>query len=341
MSEKRKTKMVEQKSKRPRSLALLGLASLTAAGGWIAYSASMIDHNLPLPLAINSDRRLFTSGVAGLLNYYVDDSSEGRPVVLLHSINAAASAYEMLPIFEHYRGQRPVYALDLPGFGFSERSDRYYSPRLYSGAIRDFLMSIPDSPADVVALSLSSEFAAQAAAERPDLFRSLALISPTGLSGDDPKKASQAARENNSSGGLLTLLSFPLWSQAFFDLLTTRLGIEYFLKKSFHGAVDDGLLTYAYLSSHQPGARYAPLHFISGNLFTPDILHKVYSSLQLPGVLIYDKDAYTSFDSLPDLLLAHPNWSAVRITPTRGLPQFEQMATLGRVLDNFWQTLDR
>jgi pimeloyl-ACP methyl ester carboxylesterase len=49
------------------------------------------------------------------------------PLLLIHSVNAAASAYEVRPLFDHYRGRRPVYALDLPGFGQSDRSDRLYS----------------------------------------------------------------------------------------------------------------------------------------------------------------------------------------------------------------------
>ena len=42
--------------------------------------------------------------------------TDTRPLLLLHSINASASAYEVKPLFEHYRQQRPVYAPDLPGF---------------------------------------------------------------------------------------------------------------------------------------------------------------------------------------------------------------------------------
>lgn len=315
-------------------LALLGAAGLTSAAAWIVYSAALIDHNLPLPLAIESERRFFQSPRAGLLNYYVDDSSEGRPLVLLHSVNAAASAYEMRPIFERYRGRRPVYALDLPGFGFSERSDRYYSPHLFAAAVGDFLERIVEQPADVIGLSLSGEFAALTARERPQALNSLVLISPTGLGSAGRKEMADGA-----NGGLLNLFLFPLWSQALFDLLATRASIRYFLKKSFYGAADEGLASYAYLSAHQPGARYAPLHFISGKLFTPDIRHAVYSHLQLPVLIIYDQDAYTGFERLPDLLLAHPNWSAARITPTRGLPHFEQMETCSRVLDNFWQSL--
>ena len=61
-------------------------------------------------------------------------SGAGCPV---HSVNAAASAYEMAPIFNRYRTSLPEIAMDLPGFGLSDRSDRIYSPRVYHEAILD------------------------------------------------------------------------------------------------------------------------------------------------------------------------------------------------------------
>lgn len=42
---------------------------------------------------------------------------------------------------------------------------------------------------DALALSLSSEFLARAAAEAPDSFRSIALVSPTGFSGHRAARA--------------------------------------------------------------------------------------------------------------------------------------------------------
>lgn len=318
----------EEKQSRGMAWAPLALGAVAAAGGWIGYSTTMIDHNLPLPLALNAERHLFTGRIAGLLNYYVDDTAEGRPLVLVHSINAGASSYEMRPLFEHYRGQRPVYALDLPGFGFSERSDRHYSAEMYAAAIRDLLEQIVEVPADVVALSLSSEFAARAALEEPGLIHSLVVISPTGL-----------GKNKGSAGspGFYQFLAAPVWSQAIYDLLVTRPSLHYFLQKSFHGPVDAGLENYSYLTTHQPGARYAPLYFVSGQLFTPQVRTDIYAKLTVPALIIYDEDAYTSFAELPDLLLDHPNWSAVRITPTRGLAHFEQPETTTRVLDNFWE----
>lgn len=325
----------EKQKGRPLGLAPLALGAAATAAGWIVYSGTMIDHNLPLPLALDAQRHLFTGRGAGLLNYYVDDSGEGRPLVLVHSINAGSSSYEMRPLFEQYRGQRPVYALDLPGFGFSERSDRHYSPAMYAAAVRDLLEQIVEMPADVVALSLGSEFAARAALEAPGLFHSLALLSPTGLG--KAKEANADGQAGNTTA--YQLMAAPLWSQAFYDLLVTRPILHYFLQKSFHGPVDQGLENYAYLTTHQPGARFAPLYFVSGRLFTPQVRKQVYAKVAVPALVIYDEDAYTSFTELPDLLLDHPNWNAVRVTPTRGLPHFEQPETTTRVLDNFWDSI--
>src|SRR5579859_5130132 len=112
-----------------------------AVGGWIGYSALGVNHRMPLPEAIEGQRHTFISPRAAMMSYYADRTASGRPLVLIHSINAAASAYEMRPLYLHYRSQRPVYAPDLPGFGFSDRSNRAYSPQLYTDAIIDFLQS--------------------------------------------------------------------------------------------------------------------------------------------------------------------------------------------------------
>ncbi|GAB4204505.1 MAG: hypothetical protein OHK0022_29750 [Roseiflexaceae bacterium] len=71
-----------------------------------------------------------------MLSFY--SAGQGSPLLLIHSINAA-SAYEVRPIFEHFQASRRVYALGLPGFGFSERSNRDYTPRLFTDALLDML----------------------------------------------------------------------------------------------------------------------------------------------------------------------------------------------------------
>ncbi len=310
---------------------------LAAVGGWISYSALGVNHRRPLQNAIETERHTFISPTSGMLSYYVDKSAPGRPLVLVHSINAAASAYEMRPIFLQYRTQRPVYALDLPGFGFSDRSDRPYSPQLYTEAIIDFLETQVREPADVIALSLGSEFAARAAQTHPNLFHTLTMISPSGFSARNNENATQQASRSSRSDVLYRLFSFSLWSQAFYDLLVTPPSIKFFLSRSFDGRVDPALIDYDYASSHQPGAKYAPLYFVSGKLFSPDIRETVYDKLTLPVQVLYDKDFFVSFDTLPDFVKQHSNWRAVQIESTKGLPQFEKMGETAQALNTFWR----
>jgi pimeloyl-ACP methyl ester carboxylesterase len=244
-------------------------------------------------------------------------------------------------IRDRYRGKRPIYALDLPGFGFSERSDRRYTPQLFSEAIADLLRTQvrETQPADIVALSLGCEFAANVALAMPERIRSLTMISPTGLAGKRANSV-QKAEQHGISDWLYRTFSFPLWSQALYDLLTTRASIRFFLKQSFEGAPDEGLIAYAYATSHRQGARFAPLHFISGKLFSADIFERVYLQLRVPTLVIYDQDAFTRFDALPSLLAQNECCQAVQIAPTRGLPHFERMAEVAEALEAFWTQLD-
>ncbi|MEO1290862.1 MAG: alpha/beta fold hydrolase [Chloroflexota bacterium] len=205
-------------------------------GGWALYSSLVVDHDMPIGPAVDAPRENFHGKKSTLMSYYADLDTEGRPLVLLHSINAAANAYEVRPLFQHYGLKRPVYALDLPGFGFSERTNREYSTELYVNAITDFLQQVVSEPADVLALSLTSEFAALAAHQNPDLFHSLTLVSPTGLTPKMAKRVSQSAQENDQSDGVYKFLSNPVWSQRLYDLLTTKPSLRFFLSLNFYGA---------------------------------------------------------------------------------------------------------
>ncbi len=264
---------------------------------------------------------------AGRLTLYrAGPAATGVPLLLLHSVNAAASAYEVRPLFEHFARSREVYALDWPGFSLSERRDIPYLPELFVESLLSALERI-GRPADLVALSLGGEFAAAAALRAPERFRSLTIVSPTGLGRRRPSPSARAYRA----------LSFPLWAQPIFDLLASPASIRAFLKRSFVGAPDPGLVAHSIRSAHQPGALRAPFWFLSGALFSPDAL-ELYRKLPCPGLILYDQDGYTSFERLPELVSSSA-WKAVRIVPSKGLPHFERLAETVAALENFWITL--
>ena len=174
-----------------------------------------------LPGAIDAPRDNFMSGHGGRIHYYADTATSGRPLVLIHSINAAPSAMEMKPLFEQYRSQRPVFALDLPGFGQSDRSNRRYSPELFASVIAEFLEQVVKVPADLIAFSLGCEFTARATLMQPTLVTSLTLLSPTGFNqrGMPTGKAAERAYQ---------FLSVPVVNDGLFALLTTRPSIRFF-----------------------------------------------------------------------------------------------------------------
>lgn len=314
----------------------IGLLATVAVGGLLAYSHFGVNHNAPLPPAVNAERKTFTSARAGRMSYYVDGRASGRPLVLIHSVNAAPSAYELKPLFEHYRGQRPVFALDLPGFGFSERTDRPYSPQLYVDAITDFLTMEVKEPADIIALSLGSEFVAQVALAQPQLVKTLTLITPTGLGVSRTNNLRDTEKLTKTGETIYGILSVPFFTQAIFDLLTSRPSIRYFLGASFEGEPPDDFIDYAYATAHQPGARWAPLCFLGIKLFTWDIAERVYSKLPVPTLVLYDRDPNVTFERLPEVAKANKLWQPVQITPTRGLPHWEKLPETTAILDQFW-----
>ncbi len=284
-----------------------------------------------LPEALAAPRQSLTTRTGERLAWYGDGGGSGRPLVLIHSINAAPSSFELKPVFDQYRGKRPVYSLDLPGFGHSDRPVGSYSAERFATAILDCLEQVVKGPADVLALSLSGEFAARAALLAPGRIASLALISPTGF----------GARQPFGPGigrPLHRFLTLPLLAAAAYALVTSRPSINYYLGKSFVGKPPAALIDYAYATSHQPGARYAPLMFLSMQLFTRDAPERLYSALpaDFPVLAIADRDPYVTFEKLAGFVATHPNWRLEGLAPHLGLPQWERLPALIATLDRFW-----
>lgn len=293
-------------------------------------TVSSTSSGLPaLPAALDAQRITF-SGV----HCYV--AGVGPPLVLIHSINAASSAAEMRPVFERYRTTHTVFAVDLPGFGHSDRSDRRYDPRLMTDALHGLAAEVHRrcgaTPIAALALSLGCEFLARAAAEQPARWGRLAFVSPTGLSGMTPRRGPPGS--TRTVPWLHALLSAKLWSRSLYRALTTPCVIRYFLQRTWGGkSIDESLWAYDVLTARQPGARYAPLHFLSGSLFSQDI-HRVYEAVSQPVWMSHGvRGDFNDFRG--KCLVADPgNWQTT-VFQTGALPYYEVPAAFFQTFDAF------
>ena len=207
--------------------------------------------------------------------------------------------------------------------------NRSYLPELYAQAIIEMVATQIGTAVDAIALSLTSEFLARAALLRPDLFNTLTLVSPTGFQAGQAEKDPPAER-------LYRFFSLPIFSQGFYTLLTQRPVISYYANMNFVGDPAPAFVDYGYATSHQTGARFAPLYFLSTQLFTWDILSTVYEKLTMPVMVLYDEDPNITFENLPDLVARKEKWQAEQVVPSRGLPHWELLPQVTAVLEQFW-----
>jgi pimeloyl-ACP methyl ester carboxylesterase len=264
--------------------------------------------------------------------WYYDIEAEGRPLLFVHSINAAPSAIELKPLFQHFRSYRSVYAPDLPGFGRSTRHVGMMTASEFAKNISSIIDQMsPSEPPDVIALSLGCEFVARAVVECGASVRSLTFISPTGFSRRQPPPLQAQKR-------LRRLFDFAGFGRGAFKLLRLERSVRYFYGMNFSGSVPSELVAYALKTTRQPAAHEMPLQFLSMSLFTPNAVGLLYEKLDVPVLVLFDEDPNVTFE-LFEQFEDSPTWQFKRIGPSLGMPQWEHPEKTVAAIESFFAEL--
>jgi len=206
------------------------------------------------------------------------------PVVLIHGIHAAASAWEMRELFDRLAEDHRVYAYDLLGFGASSRPEIEYDDELYIDLLREFLRREVRRPAHVVASSVSAAHAIALAADEPEPFASLTVINPTGL-------LTQAEGQRARGRLVETVVRAPWIGEALYNLLVSRPSLRRWANRLYGGSasvLEDRATEHHYATAHQPGARFAPAAFL-GNALARNTYMSL-RRLQVPVLAIWSED---------------------------------------------------
>lgn len=269
----------------------------------------------------------------GVLAYYTPladfwhlDSKPLPPLIFLHSLGGGSSAYEWSKVYPAFAAEHRVMAVDLIGWGQSTHPPKDYQADDYLKNIAE-LIEHAEQPAAVVASSLTAGLAIRLAIQRPDLFRSLFLVSPSGY-GDFGIDYGQgiAARVAGIPG-----LDRLIYSLGAANELAVRNFLEQFLFADRSRLTQD--IVDAYLAcACQMNAEYAALASLRGDLCFDLSLY--IGQLQVPTTIVWgEKSRFGSVSVGQRLAALAPSLKTFEVIPDVGvLPHLELPAIVTGLL---------
>ncbi|MCL2353505.1 MAG: alpha/beta fold hydrolase [Defluviitaleaceae bacterium] len=225
----------------------------------------------------------------------------GEPLLLIHGIYPGASALEFKGIMEALSQNYKVYALDLLGFGYSDKPNISYSSYLYGGLIKDFIEDIIGSPVTAVASLHSAASLATCAKLNPESFKKVILISPTGTS-DEANTSEWGGMMDQFGSKFKKTLDSPVLGTSLYHALTSKKALVEFLEREgLISYVDDIILEEMYLAAHAggTGGKY-PISALLSHSLNTDIKYTL-ENLTMPYHIItgdIDPDEKSSYFSL-------------------------------------------
>ncbi|HXG06618.1 MAG TPA: alpha/beta fold hydrolase [Nitrososphaera sp.] len=212
---------------------------------------------------------LHTQKVGDIQVRYADLGS-GAPVLLIHGLGGSIESWTN-NIDELARTMR-VIAIDLPGFGQSDKPKISYTVKFYRDFLVDFIDQIQIDKISVVGSSLGGHIAAEIAISHPELVEKLVLACPAGA----------LPRSYRGSPAL----------RRYVKVLESRTVQE--VKKVLHTAdnkaVDDSYARTVLEKVSAPGSKHAFLSALRGSTRAPRLTIRRLNRIKASTLLLWGKD---------------------------------------------------
>lgn len=194
----------------------------------------------------------------------------GSPLLLVHDLTVGSSVYEFNKIIDVLSEKHEVFAIDLLGYGLSDKPNMTYTNYLYVQLIIDFVKNIIGKKTDILSTGDSSQIAVMACHNDPEVFNKLIFINPQSLyeSNQIPSKQTKA---------LKFLLDTPIIGTFVYNLFTNKASIEKTFKdKYFYNTInieEKDILSYLE-ASHLPdhSSKYVFASYV-GKYINTNIIH--------------------------------------------------------------------
>lgn len=155
------------------------------------------------------------------------------PLMLLHGFGASIGHWRHnLPVFSKHH---TVYALDLLGFGASEKAIAPYNVTLWIEQVHDFWQTFIREPMIIVGNSIGSLVALAAASAYPEMVKGVVMLNlPDSSVLEVPKWAGSAMKVLSPIGNVAKgILTFPLIFNPFFRVLRSPQVLRSWMKQAY------------------------------------------------------------------------------------------------------------
>ncbi|XP_057829492.2 pheophytinase, chloroplastic isoform X2 [Cryptomeria japonica] len=244
---------------------------------------------------------------------------EGPPIVLIHGFGASVFhwRYNIPQLAKKFK----VYAVDLLGFGWSEKAIIDYNALVWSNQVADFLKEIVKEPAILVGNSLGGFTALITAADCSEYVSAVAILNSAGQFGNPEDQAKNDKEETAIQRIIINplknlfqraVLSFAFWQAKQPSRIMSILKSVYPNSTN----VDDYLVESIIRPADDPNAGEVYYRLMTQFMFNPSrvTLNSIFEKLSCPLLLLWgDLDPWVGPSKANKIKEIYPNSSIIHL----------------------------
>lgn len=242
------------------------------------------------------------------------DAGSGEPVILMHGLGGSIESWTNN--IDGLAKSMRVIAIDLPGFGLSDKPKMNYTIRFYRDFVVRFLKQLQLDQVSMVGSSLGGQVAAEVAISRPSLVKKLVLISPAG--------ALPRAFKGTPA----------LWRYVRVINAKSVQQVKQVLFAVDSKPVDDSYAQLVYEKMSMPDAKEAFLSALAGSAKAPRLNNRL-NKIRAPTLLLWGKEDYMIPVKFVEPFVKMKNCRIVMLENCGHRPHFERPELFNKIVAEF------